>query len=69
MSMTITEETIESFFNLIRNWDADAKRRLMNRISASLGESSFSENELWACINEMECDTQIDALLNDVRKN
>ncbi len=69
MSMTITEETIESFFNLIRNWDADAKRRLMNRISASLGESSFSENELWACISEMECDTQIDALLNDVRKN
>lgn len=69
MSMTITAETIESFYNLIRNWDDASKKRLMNRINDSLGMTSLNESDLWACFNEIESTSPMEPMLDDVRKN
>jgi hypothetical protein len=67
--MEITDSTIESFYNLIRNWDSDAKRRLVNRINASKNNDEITMSELLLSFNECNTINQPELMLDDVCKN
>ncbi|PZX19243.1 hypothetical protein LX69_00910 [Breznakibacter xylanolyticus] len=69
MNTSITEQTIESYFNLIRNWDATSKRLLMDRISSSIQSGGFSKKEQQTLLNDLSAGTQLELLIDETRRN
>ncbi len=64
MSISIPSNTIESYANLMRNWDVDSKKSMINRLAESL--ESKTSSDFSACFGAWQDDRDAEEIVREI---
>ncbi len=64
MSLSVTSNTVESYFKLLQNWDADSKKSLIIRLVESLEPKSPCDFS--ACFGAWQDERDADEIMREI---
>ncbi len=67
MNIDISNRMVDSYFRIMRNWDTDAKKDLIIKLTASIDTKSDDNHDFSSCYGAWEDERSADEIINELR--
>ena len=69
MNTVIANRMVENYFRFMRNWDTDAKKDLINKLTVSLNMKSKDFSDFSSCFGAWEDSRSAEEIAADIRND
>jgi hypothetical protein len=67
MNLAVTNRMVNNYFRYMRNWDADTKKNLIIKLTASIDSKQQNAFDFSSCFGAWVDDRSADDIINDLR--
>ena len=69
MHTNIENRLVESYFELMKNWDNETKKKLMVKLMQSIDSNDSKKSDFSSCFGAWEDTRTADEIIQDIRAN
>jgi hypothetical protein len=69
MSLAFENNKVNSYFRLIKNWDAESKKDLIIKLTKSIDIKSDDKNDFSACFGAWDDERSADEIITEIRNS
>ena len=67
MNVAVTNRMIDSYFRFMRNWNTDAKKDIIIKLTASIDSKTNDDHDFSSCFGAWEDERTADEIINELR--
>jgi hypothetical protein len=67
MSVAVTNRMVDSYFRVMRNWNTDAKKDLIIKLTASIDSKTNDDHDFSSCFGAWEDERTADEIINELK--
>lgn len=69
MSIAFKNKKVNSYFKLLKNWDTESKKDLINKLTKSINDKTGDKYDFSSCFGAWDDDRTADEIINDIRND
>ena len=69
MSIAFKNKKVNSYFKLLKNWDTESKKDLINKLTKSINDITGDNYDFSSCFGAWDDDRTADEIINDIRND
>lgn len=66
MNIAVTNRMVDSYFRFMRNWNTDAKKNIIIKLTASIDSKTNDDHDFSSCFGAWEDERTADEIINEL---